>query len=95
MTYKLKSYVEIAAMTDEQRAIELAPKRAETTKKRCALKKAEIDEEIAALELQIQEGATEKNIDFDELADAIDQIALLELRKQRFDEIAAQLFPAD
>jgi hypothetical protein len=38
--------------------------------------------------------ATSKDIDFDKIADKIDEIALLELRKSRFEEITAQLFPA-
>ena len=90
---KLKPFRELIALSKEKIDEALAPLRASTAKAKATLKMAEIDEKIATLGQKIQELATSKEIDFDKMADKIDEIALLELRKTRFSEITAQLFP--
>ena len=93
MNFQLKPFRELIALSKEKIDEALAPLRASTAKAKATLKMAEIDEKIASLGQKIQELATSKDIDFDAIADKIDEIALLELRKQRFAEITGQLFP--
>lgn len=93
MNFQLKPFRELIALSKEKIDEALAPLRASTAKAKATLKMAEIDEKIASLGQKIQELATSKDIDFDAIADKIDEIALLELRKQRFAEITKQLFP--
>jgi predicted nucleic acid-binding protein len=93
MTMKLKPFKELIALSKEKIDEALAPLRASTAKAKATLKMAEIDEKIASLGQSIQELATSKDIDFDKIADKLDEVALLELRKNRFAEITGQLFP--
>lgn len=93
--FKLKPFKELVAMSKEKIDEALAPLRASTAKAKATLKMAEIDEKIATLGQKIQEMSTSKEIDFDAIADKIDEIALLEHRKERFAEIVGQLFPAE
>lgn len=95
MNFQLKPFKELIALSKEKIDEALAPLRANTAKAKATLKMSEIDEKIASLGQKIQELATSKDIDFDAIADKIDEIALLELRKQRFAEITAQLFPVE
>lgn len=91
--FQLRPFRELIALSKEKIDEALAPLRASTAKAKATLKQAEIDEKIAVLGQGVQELATSKEIDFDKIADKIDEIALLELRKSRFAEITAQLFP--
>jgi predicted secreted Zn-dependent protease len=93
MSYQLKPFVEMVALSDKKIRKELAPSRAALAQKRAEFKMAEIDARIATLEQNIVEAATEPEIDFDHMADHIDEIELLRLRKERFLEIVGQLFP--
>lgn len=91
--FQLRPFKELIALSKEKIDEALAPLRASTAKAKATLKQAEIDEKIAVLGQKVQEMATSKDIDFDAIADKIDEIALLELRKLRFAEITDQLFP--
>lgn len=94
MTFTLQPFKTLIALSKEKVDEALAPLRASTAKAKATLKMAEIDEQIAAKGQRVQELAASKEIDFDRLADAIDEIALLELRKERFAQIVSQLFPS-
>jgi hypothetical protein len=90
---KLKPFKDLIALSKEKVDEALAPLRAATAQAKATLKQAEIDEKIAAISQQVQEMATSKDINFDAIADKLDEAALLELRKSRFTEITSQLFP--
>lgn len=93
MQFKLKPFAELIALSQEKLDAAMAPIRAMKAQSQAKVKVAEIDEKIVTLEASIQELATKKDIDFDKIADKIDELELLELRKGRFDEIVKQLFP--
>lgn len=93
MNFKLKPFKELIALSQEKLDAAMAPIRAMKAKSQARVKVAEIDEQIIGLEAGIQELATKKDIDFDKIANKIDELELLELRKSRFDDIVAQLFP--
>jgi predicted nucleic acid-binding protein len=93
MNFQLKPFKDLIALSKEKIDEALAPLRASTAKAKAALKMAEIDEKIATLGQKVQELATSKEIDFDAIADKVDEIALLEHRKQRLQDILKQLFP--
>jgi len=93
MKFQLKPFKDLIALSKEKIDEALAPLRTATAKAKATLKTAEIDEKIAAVGQRVQEMAVSKEIDFDAIADKIDEIALLELRKERFEQITAQLFP--
>lgn len=93
MAFSLRPFKELIALSKEKLDEAMAPVRAAKAKAQARLKVAEIDEKMVRLESEIQEMVTEKNIDFDRMADKIDELELLELRQTRFVEIIGQLFP--
>jgi hypothetical protein len=95
MKFQLKPFKDLIALSKEKIDEALAPLRASTAKAKATLKSAEIDEKIAALGQRVQEMCSSKDIDFDAIADKIDEIELLELRQSRFTDLVAQLFPTE
>lgn len=93
MKFKLPSFAELLKMSQQQIDEALAPIRARSAKARATLAMAELDEQILKLESEIQKMALDKEIDFNKMADKLDDIAMLELRKERFTDILASLFP--
>jgi hypothetical protein len=92
---KLKPYKEILKMAKEAVDECLAPVRAMRAKKQAELEVAKMDEKIATHEAKIQEICTEKDINFDKLISAQDELALMERRKKQFAKIIEELFPED
>ena len=92
---KLKPYKEILKMAKEMIDETLAPVRAMRAKKQAELEVAKMDEKIATHEAKIQEICTEKDINFDMLVSAQDELALMERRKKQFARIIEELFPED
>lgn len=92
---KLKPFKELIAMSKEKLDEALAPIRARKVKTQADMKKAEIDEKIVVLESEVQEMCSVKEIDFDNLFEKLDKIALLERRKKQYDKILGELFPED
>lgn len=94
MNFKLKTFADILGMSTEQVNAELAGPRAATAKARAQLLLAELDEKIVNKQRQIHESCTSKDIDFNTVADKLDDLDLLELRRDRITGIIEQLFPA-
>jgi len=92
---KLKPYKEILKMAKEMVDEALAPVRAMRAKKQAELEVAKMDEKIATHEAKIQEICVEKDINFDKLISAQDELALMERRKKQFARIIEELFPED
>lgn len=90
---KLKPYKEILKMAKEMIDETLAPVRAMRAKKQAELEVAKMDEKIATHEAKIQEICTEKDINFDKLITAQDELALMERRRKQFIKIISELFP--
>lgn len=92
---KLKPFKEIIAMSKEKLNEALAPIRARKVKTQAEMKKSEIDEKIVVLESEVQEMCSVQEINFDNLFEKLDKIALLERRKKQYDKILGELFPDD
>ena len=92
---KLLPYKEILKYGKEKIQDALAPIRALQAKKQAELEMAKLDEKIATFESEITEMASKHPIDFEELVDKQDELALLERRKKRFHKIIEELFPED
>ena len=92
---KLKPYKEILKMAKEAIDETLAPVRAMRAKKQAELEVAKMDKKIATHEAKIQEICVEKDINFDKLISAQDELALMERRKKQFARIIEELFPED
>lgn len=92
---KLKPFKEIIAMSKEKLNEALAPIRARKVKTQAEMKKSEIDEKIVVLESEIQEMCSINEINFDNLFEKLDKIALLERRKKQYDKVLGELFPEE
>ncbi len=92
---KLKPFKEIIGMSKEKLNEALAPIRAKKVKTQAEMKKSEIDEKIVVLESEVQEMCSVQSINFDDLFERLDKIALLERRKKQYDKVLSELFPED
>ena len=54
---------------------------------------AKLDDELIRLEADIQEQCAKEDINFPNLLDKLDKVALLERRKVQYEIVLAQLFP--
>ena len=90
---KLKPFRELIAMSKEKLDEAMAPIRARQVKSQAELEMAKLDAEILTHEGQVQEMCTQKEINFPNLLDKLDKIALLERRKKQYGDVLRQLFP--
>jgi hypothetical protein len=63
-------------------------------KSQAELEMAKLDDELVRLEADIQEQCSKEDINFPNLLDKLDKVALLERRKTQYESVLAQLFPA-
>ena len=91
---KLKPFAEIIAMSKEKLSEALAPIRARKVRSQAELEMAKLDDELIRLEADIQEQCAKEDINFPNLLDKLDKVALLERRKIQYESVLAQLFPA-
>lgn len=91
---KLKPFAEIIAMSKEKLAESLAPVRARKVRSQAELEMAKLDDEIIRLEATVQEQCAKEDINFPDLLDKLDKVALLERRKAQYADVLSQLFPA-
>ena len=90
---KLQPYKKYLTMTKEKIDEALAIPRAVKAECQAELKIAEIEEEMATLEAQVNELCTQKDLNFDLIIRTQDRHALLERRKAQFVKIIGELFP--
>lgn len=91
---KLQVYHDIIKATKEKVNELLAVPRAYEQRKRAELEVAKIDAQLVSHEQKVQELAAKYPVDFDALLEALDEFALLERRKEQFNVVIAEMFPA-
>jgi hypothetical protein len=91
--FKLLPLKEVYALSKEKLDEKLAPARTKQSKIRLELKMAELEEKISSTQSAVQDVLLKKDLDFDKLADLLDDISILELRLNNFSEMMEQLFP--
>ena len=90
----LKPFAEIIALSKEKLSEALAPIRARKVRSQAELEMGKLDDELIRLEADIQEQCAKEDINFPNLLDKLDKVALLERRKVQYEIVLAQLFPA-
>lgn len=90
---KLKPFKELIAMSKEKLDEAMAPIRAKQVQSQAQVKMAELEGEILTMETEIQEMCIGKTIDFDKMLDRMDDLAMKELRREKYDDLLEQLFP--
>jgi hypothetical protein len=90
---KLKPFKDIISMSKEKLSEALAPIRARKVKSQAELEMAKLDDELIRLESDIQESCSKEDINFPQLLDKLDKVALLERRKKQYAKVLGELFP--
>lgn len=90
---KLKPYKEILKMAKEKLDEYQAPLRAARAKKQAELEICKIEEKMASQEAKISELCADKEINFDSIIKALDEMGLMERRKKQFEMIIKEMFP--
>ena len=91
---RLKPYKTLIGLSKEKLDEAMAPIRARQVRSKAELEQAKIDADLLTKETEIQEMLTSKDVNFPNLMDKLDSIALLERRKEQYDEVLEQLFPS-
>jgi uncharacterized coiled-coil protein SlyX len=73
----------------------MAPMRAKEMKLKAQTRLAELESKIAEGEQRVVELCSVYPIDYDKVVDAMDATGLLKRRKEQFELIVAELFPAE
>lgn len=92
---ELKPFKDLIGLSKEKLNEAMAPIRARMMQSKAELKSCELDSKILVLEEQIQTMATDKDLDLDKLIDKLDEVALLERRKEQYGKVLLQLFPKE
>lgn len=90
---KLKPFKELIALSKEKLDEAMAPIRARQVKSQAELETAKLDASILTAETAIQEMCFQKDINLPSLINKLDDLVLLDRRKEQYGEIIAQLFP--
>lgn len=90
---KLKPFKELIALSKEKLDEAMAPIRARQVKSQAELEMAKLDASILTAETDVQESCAQKDIHLPSLINKLDNLALLERRKEQYGEIITQLFP--
>lgn len=90
---KLTPYSELLIMGKEALDKALAPKRARAVRKQGELELAKLEERIATLENEVNEQASKKDVNFENLINKLDELALAERKKTQFTRILEEMFP--
>lgn len=91
---KLEPYRKLLTMGEDALNAVLADVRVEKAKAKAILEIATMNERIASQEASIQEQCSSKEINFDAIIEAHDDLGLMERRKKQFEKIIAEMFPA-
>lgn len=89
---KLPRYKDVLKMAKEKVDDALAPVRALRAKKQAELEMAKLDEEIATQTAKIHELCCEKEINFADLIEKQDLLALTERKKKQYQKILDEMF---
>lgn len=95
MSFKVKSYKEVLAMTKEKLDEALAPIRARSAKAKAELEIAKQQEKLVGLETDIHKLCAEKDLDFNKIADKVDAYELTERRLKQIESLVEELFPTE
>lgn len=92
---KLKPFKELVGLSKEKLDEAMAPIRARQFKSQTELEMAKLEADILTKETKVQEMFTDKDPDLPKAMDMLDEIALLERRKDQYRDVLDQLFPKE
>lgn len=95
MAFKLKSFKELIGMTKEELNEGLIPLRVDSAKNRAQGEIIKLKEQMLGLETRINEACAKPDINFNAVAELVDDYDLTEQRLKRIEGLVAALFPGE
>ena len=89
---RLPKYKDVLQMGEKAIKKTLAPVKAARAQKQAELEMCKIDESIATKEADIHELCSKQEVDFSEIIDLQDSLALSERRKKQYQKILDEMF---
>ena len=93
MSFNVKPYKDIIALSKEKVDEALAPIRAKAARSRANLETAKIEEELVSLEGAITSLCADKDLDFDKIINKLNEYDLNTRRLEQINKIVEDLFP--
>jgi len=90
---QLRPFKELIALSKEKLDEAMAPIRARQVQSKAELEMAQLDADILTKQTKVQEACCAKDINFPALIDLLDDVAVLERRREQYEAVLAQLFP--
>lgn len=90
---KPRPYKELIALSKEKLDLALAPIRARRFRAQAELEKSKLETEQIEKEAKVQEMLTSKEPTLPTILDLLDDIALIERKREQYDDLLTQLFP--
>lgn len=91
----LLSYKDALKMGKEAIDKMLVPAKVRRAKKQAELEMCKLDEDLAKKTAKLQEACTREDVDFSAIINVLDDIAILERRRNQYTQILEEMFPDD
>lgn len=93
MSFQVKPFEEVVAMTKEKLDEVMTPLRVRAAKAKAEVICAKIEGDLISLEREIHEACANKDIDFEAIARKVDRYDLTERKLKQITKLVDQLFP--
>ena len=90
---KLPKYKDVLKMSKDAVKDVLVPVRASRAKKQAELEMCKLDETIAVKQAELHEACTQEEVNFSEIIEMQDTIALNQRKKKQYQKILDEMFP--
>jgi len=91
----LPSYKEVLSMGKEALKETMIPIRFRKARKQAELEMCKIEEEIAVKAASLQDTCSKEEVNFKRIIELQDELALIERKKEQYQQILDQMFPED
>lgn len=95
MAFQIKSFKELISMTKEKLEESMVPLRVRAAKAKAESVKVELETKQLDLEQKINKLCADKELDFNKIADLLDEYDLNDRRLKQITTLVEQLFPAE
>lgn len=95
MAFQIKSFKELISMTKEKLDEAMVPLRVRAAKAKAEGEKVKLEQKMLELETKINDLCAQKDLDFNKVADLMDDYDLSERRLAQVTKLVEQLFPEE
>jgi hypothetical protein len=95
MSFKIRPFKDLVAMSKEKLDEAMVPLRVRAAKAKAEGEIIKLEERMISLEASINEQCAKKELNFSIIADQMDEYDLIERRLNQINSLVANLFPAE